>query len=191
MTEDYDTDQVILGPGHPKPDLMPSSIDLAGAETELIGPIDGRTRLRNRLAKQLDSQYDFVVIDAPPSLGLLTVNALAAADEVIIPVAPSVFGLQGISKLLDTIEKVQQYLNCPELHLCGVLCTFVENTIVSQDVERVVRDHFGEMAFKTGIPKNVKIEEAHSRASNIFAYAPTSKGAQAYAKFVEEVLQRG
>ena len=131
-----------------------------------------------------------MVIDAPPSLGLLTVNALAAADEVIIPVAPSVFGLQGISKLMDTIDKVKKYLNCPELHLCGVLCTFADNTNVAQDVEKAVRDHFGEQAFKAVIPKNVKLEEAHSRATNIFAYAPSSKGAQAYAKFVEEVLQR-
>ncbi len=187
MSEDYRLAQVVITNGQKNLTLLPSHIDLAGAESELIGAIDGRTRLRFRLDQYLEG-YDFVVIDAPPSLGLLTVNALAAACEVIIPVAPSVFGLQGISKLMDTIERVRKHLHCPDLHVSGVLCTFYDQTNVAADVAKAIEQHFGNKLFKSIIPRNVKLEEAHSRAQSIFTYAPQSKGAVAYAMFVEEVI---
>lgn len=188
MLEDVSLQEVIIPTEQKKLELIPSSIDLAGAETELIGPLDGRERLRVKLGQQLGIEYEFVVIDAPPSLGVLTINALAAATEVVIPVAPSVFGLQGISKLLKTIEQVKTHLRHPDLRVGGVLCTFQDYTNVAQDVENITREHFGSSLFKTAIPKNIKLEEAHSRAQSIFKYAPRSQGALAYAKLVEEVI---
>ena len=187
MTDDYAANEIIVSNGQPRVDVLPSSIDLAGAEAELIGPIDGRTRLRSKLTKQSPGDYDYIIIDAPPSLGLLTINSLAAATEVIIPVAPSVFGLQGISKLVDSIERVREHLHCPDLHIYGVLRTLYDYTNVSRDLTKVVEKYFADTLFDTIIPKNVKLEEAHSRQQSIFTYAPQSTGAEAYAKFVEEV----
>lgn len=170
-------------------DIVPSSIDLAGAEVELISKVGGQTRLRTQLTESADQlDYDYILIDAPPSLGFLTINALAAAEEVFIPVSTSVFALNGISMLEDTIRQVRRELNCPQLRVSGVLCTMFDNTNVAKDVVAETRKHFGDKVFETVIPKNVKLEEAHSRIENIFSYASDSKGAEAYKTFVEEVI---
>lgn len=188
--ETYTLEQVVHQTAHDDLHIIPSTIDLAAIEPELIGAIDARVRLQSRLNEQLRDQYEYVIFDVPPSLGLLTINALAAADEVIIPVAPSMFGLQGIVKLEETIGLVRKHLNA-RLGVCGVLCTFYDHTNVAQDVAGMVREHFGETMFEAVIPKNVKIEEANSRSMSIFAYDRNSKGSKAYARFVEEVMQRG
>jgi chromosome partitioning protein len=173
-------------------DIVVSHIDLAGAEVELAGQVGGQSLLRDKIRPiREEGKYDYVIIDASPSLGILTINSLAAADEVIIPVNSSVFALTGIKKLVNLIQKVATKLGKPDLKICGVLCTFQDNTNVSRDVLEQVRKYFGETTFNTTIPKNVSLEEAHSRFSSIFIYAPTSKGAEAYMSFVEEVISRG
>lgn len=172
-------------------ELLPASIDLAGAERELVNAIGGgQTRLRIALREHPPS-HDFILIDAPPSLGLLTINTLAAADEVLIPIAASFFALRGTQMLLDTINDVRRYLNAPGLKIMGILATLTDHTIASRDVEANLREQFGELVFETAIPRNVRLEEAHSRQQSIFDHAPDAPGARAYAKLVQEVLKRG
>lgn len=167
-------------------DLVPSDIDLAGAEVELT--VGGQQRLKVKMGRP---SYDYVIIDSPPSLGLLTVNCLAASDEVIIPVSCSVFALKGIARLMDTIEKVRLYLDRPSLRLTGVVCTLFDNTNVAKDVVSAIQQQFDDLAFDTIIPKNVKVEEAHSRTQSIFDYAPSSTGATAYQQLTQEIIDRG
>lgn len=176
-----------------KLDIVPSHIDLAGAEVELISRVGGQTRLRTKISEateELAKKYQYIIIDAPPSLGFLTINSLAAAEEVFIPVSTSVFALNGISMLEDTIHQVRRELNCPNLHIGGVLCTMFDNTNVAKDVVAETRKHFGDLVFQTVIPKNIKLEEAHSRIESIFTYASESKGAEAYRNLVQEVINR-
>lgn len=168
--------------------IAPSDIDLAGAEVELLQAVGGQQRLKNAL--QEVRGFDYVIIDAPPSLGLLTINTLVAADGVIIPVDCGFFSLRGIVRLEDSIAKVKKHLG-GTTHICGVVCTLFDNTNVSRDVVAAVRQRFGDMAFATKIPKNVKLEEAHSRAQHVFAYAPESAGAESYHALVKEILNRG
>jgi chromosome partitioning protein len=173
-------------------DVLPADIDLAGAEVDLLSAIGGRTRLRAALAK-LDTPYDYVIIDTPPSLGLLTINALAAADEVIIPVSVSLFAMKGLAQLRETIARVRESLDRPSLSICGILPTLYDHTKVAQEVVRTLYEHFPNQVFQTVIPKNVKVEEVYSRQSSgsqvsLYAYDPRSKGALAYARFVEEVI---
>jgi chromosome partitioning protein len=172
-------------------DIVPSHIDLAGAEVELISRVGGQVRLRTKLteaADELDERYDYIIIDAPPSLGFLTINSLAAADEIFIPVSTSVFALNGIAMLEDTIRQVRRELNCPDLHISGVLCAMYDHTNVAKDVVSETRSHFEDLVFQTVIPRNVKLEEAHSREESIFSYAGSSKGAEAYRQLVQEVI---
>jgi chromosome partitioning protein len=172
-------------------DIVPSHIDLSGAEVELITQVGGQLMLRRRLQSLRAAQkYDYVVIDPPPSLGILTINGLAAADQVIIPVNASLFALTGIRKLLQTIQKVQTMLGRQDLKIAGVICTFQDHTLIAKDTLTQVREHFGSQVFNTLIPRNVSLEEAHSRAMSVFSYAPQSAGAQAYAALVQEVLDR-
>ena len=182
--------EVKLAVEHMGLDLIPSNIDLAAAEVDLIATMGRHKLLSTRLTAD-PLNYDFVIIDAPPSLGLLTINALVAATEIIIPVSTSIFALRGISRLQSTIDMVKQRLNRADLSIAGILCTMYDHTNVAIDVHKLIRHHFGELTFKTVIPKNVKLEEAHSRAESVFGYAPHSKGAEAYARLVQEVLDRG
>ena len=168
--------------------VAPSDIDLAGAEVELLQAVGGQQRLRNSLA-QLHDELDYIIIDAPPSLGLLTINTLAASTGVIIPVDCRFFGLRGIIRLEESIANVQKHLGV-DVQIYGVVCTIFENTNVAGDAVNAIRQRFGDKAFTTVIPKNVKLEEAHSRAQHVFAYAPDSKGAEAYQMLVEEILNR-
>lgn len=167
--------------------VAPSDIDLAGAEVELLQAVGGQQRLRNALGEGRGG--DYVIIDAPPSLGLLTINTLTAAHGVIIPVDCGFFSLRGIIRLEDSIEKVKKHL-AGDTHIYGVVCTLFDNTNVARDAVQAVRQRFGAVAFETTIPKNVKVEEAHSRAEHIFSYAPNSTGADAYRTLVEEILNR-
>ena len=168
--------------------VAPSDIDLAGAEVELPQAVGGQQRLCTALRD--NTAYDYVIIDSPPSLGILTINALAAAQGIIIPVDCGFFSLRGIIRLEQTIEKVKIHLG-NNLSIFGVLCTMYDHTNVARDAVSAIRKRFGDVAFRTTIPKNVKLEEAHSRARHIFDYAADSTGAHAYKELVQEVLDRG
>jgi chromosome partitioning protein len=157
---------------------------------DLLSAIGGQTRLRAALAK-LNQPYDYVIIDTPPSLGLLTINALAAADQVIIPVSVSLFAMKGLAQLQETIGRVRDSLDRPELSIRGILPTLYDHTKVAQEVVRTLYQHFPKQVFQSVIPKNVKVEEAYSRQGSLFDYAPRSKGALAYGRFVEEVIAYG
>lgn len=184
--------QTIRHTNRPNLDIVPSNIDLAGAEIELISKVGGQTRLRTKLNEALEGlPYDFIVIDAPPSLGFLTINALAASEEVLIPVPASIFALNGMQRLEETIMLVRRELACPNLRINGVICTMYENTNMAKDVRAEVIKHFGPLVFATTIPKTVKFEEAHSRVLSIFEYAPEHASAEAYRQMVQEVLHRG
>jgi chromosome partitioning protein len=169
--------------------ILPSDIELSGAEVELISAIGGQTRLANKLYKS-KIPYDYIIFDTPPNLGMLTINALAAVNEVIIPVSPSSKALKGITLLESTIERVRENLNRPELHISGVVCTRYGRHNVSRDVVEIVRERFGEKTFQTVLRESVKVEEADSRSQSIFTHAPSSSVAQDFAEFVKEVISR-
>ena len=171
-------------------DLAPSAPALAGAEVELVALPDRERRLRRALVPVLD-RYEFLLIDCPPSLGLLTVNALTAAQGVLIPVQCEYLALEGLSQLLQTIGLVRDGLN-PGLHLAGVLLTMHDaRTNLSQQVIDEVRGFFGDKVYQTVIPRNVRLSEAPSYGQPILDYAPASQGALAYAALADEVLARG
>lgn len=181
---------VIRGTRYSNLDLVPSHIRLSSADLELAQAIDNRSeRLKRAMAKVKD-KYDYIIIDNPPSLGLVTINSFAASDKILIPVSTGFFALTGIVQLQETINMVKQRELNPNLDILGVLITFVEGTNVTRDVERQLRVFFGDLVFKTMIPKNVKLEEAHSNHTHIFEHAPNSAGARAYKELVKEVLSR-
>jgi len=170
--------------------LSPSHIRLSGSDLELAQALDNRGERMKRALEPISSQYDHILIDTPPSLGLLTINSLTAADQLLIPVSTGYFAMTGLVQLQETIEMVKQTSLNPDIEIIGLLCTFSETTNVSQDVEQELREHFGNLVFKITIPKNVRLEEAHSRHSHIFDYSPNCKGALAYKALVKEVLSR-
>lgn len=171
-------------------DVVPARINLAKLEAKLVGDFDAIFRLRDRL-EQVRGKYDVVFFDTPPTLGLITVNALVAATHVLIPIQSSYFALEGTDDLLETIEKVRSRPN-PELEILGVLVTlFDRRTALSKDVEAHIRNVFGQKAFKTIITRSVRLEESPAHKETIFSYAPNSSGATEYAKLCREVLKRG
>jgi chromosome partitioning protein len=167
-------------------DLVPSHINLSAADITLAG-VPGREWLLSRRLKTV-SGYDYVLIDTPPSLGVLTVNSLTTAPEVIIPVSTGTFALMGIGLLEDTIAQLKENLDLPQLRITGAVATLYDRTIVARDTVRALTEHFGDRLFKTVIPKNKDIEEAHSRSMSIFDYAPESQGGQAYWALTKEVI---
>jgi chromosome partitioning protein len=170
--------------------LVPSGPDLAGATVELPRIAGSETRLRDVLAN-VRSQYDFVVLDCPPSLGPLTVNALVAADRVIVPVQAEYFALEGLAGLLDTLSLVQRELN-PRLTIAGMVVTMYDGrTRLAQDVEREIREHFPELVFDTVIPRNVRVGEAPSFGKPVIHHDPHCAGADAYFELAKEVAARG
>lgn len=173
-----------------KLDIVPSKISLAKLEAKLVGDFDAIFRLRDRIEK-IRKDYDLILFDTPPTLGIITVNALVAATHVLIPIQSSYFALEGTDDLLETIEKVRARPN-PELDLLGVLVTlFDRRTALSKDVEVHIRKVFGAKAFKTIITRSVRLEESPAHKETIFSYAPNSSGANEYLKLSEEVLKRG
>lgn len=172
-----------------KLDIIPSKINLAKLEAKLVGDFDAIFRLRDRI-EQVRSNYDLIFIDTPPTLGLITVNALVAASYVLIPIQSSYFALEGTDDLLETIEKVRSRPN-PELELLGVVVTlFDKRTALSKDVEAQIRNVFGEKAFETIITRSVRLEESPAHKETIFAYSPKSSGANEYKNLSREVLKR-
>ena len=169
-------------------DLVPSSPVLAGAEVELVSMKGRETRLRKAL-EPLRERYEFILIDSPPSLGLLTVNALSAADGVIIPVQCEYLALEGLTQLLRTIELVRANLN-PRLTIRGLLLTMYDTrTNLSRQVTEEVRSHFDNLVFRTIVPRSVRLSEAPSYGETILSYAPTSQGALAYQALTTELLK--
>ena len=170
--------------------LAPSHIRLSGFDLELSQAFDNRSERLKRALSPISNQYDYIIIDTPPSLGLLTINALAASEKLVIPVSTGFFALTGLVQLQEAFQMVKQTKLNERLDILGVLCTFTERTNVSKDVEGQLREYFGELIFQTTIPKNISLEEAHSHHTHIFKYAPHSKGSLAYQALVQEVLKR-
>jgi chromosome partitioning protein len=170
--------------------LVPSSINLAGAELELAGVDRREYVLQGRIA-ELDGSYDYIIIDSPPSLGLLTLNALTAAHEVIVPIQSEYYALEGLTHLLRTISLVKQRLN-PDLALLGILVTmFDKRTILSAQVKDELVRHFGDTVFTAVIPRSVRMSEAPSYGKTILEYDTLSAGAEAYRHLAKEVEHRG
>jgi chromosome partitioning protein len=173
----------------PPMELIPAAIDLAGADLEMM-PLEHREYLLKNALAPIRGDYDFIIIDCPPSLGLLNTNALTAADSVLIPVQCEYYALEGLTQLLSTIRLVQRMFN-PALHIEGVLLTmFDSRTNLSTDVQQEVRKYFKEKVYKVAIPRNVKLSEAPSYGKCIFEYDINCGGARAYAALAKEVIER-
>ena len=171
-------------------DLVPATINLAGAEVELVSEMARENRLKDAVGS-LRGKYDYVFIDCPPSLGLLTVNALVAADKLLIPIQCEFYALEGVTKLLDSMKRVKTRLN-PSLDIFGVLLTMYDGrTTLSKQVVEEVRNYFGKIVFDTLIPRTVKLSEAPSFGQPITQYDPSGKGAQSYVDLAKEVINRG
>lgn len=181
---------VIQGTCEPKVFVAPATIQLAGAEIELVNTMARESVLKEAL-ETVKEEFDFVIIDCPPSLGLLTINALIAADSLIIPIQCEYYALEGVTKLLESMNMVKKRMN-PDLEIFGVVMTmFDSRTTLSKQVVDEVQAFFGKKMFKTIIPRNVKIAEAPSHGMPVSMYARISKGASAYAKLAKEVINRG
>lgn len=173
----------------PELDLLPASSELAGAAMELNTTADSMLLL-SRALTAVRPNYDFIVVDAPPSLGALTLNALSASDHLIVPLQTEYYALEGIASMMDTVERAQGSLNS-NITILGILLTmFDRRTNLSRQVEKDVRRHFGTQVFETVIPRSVRLAEAPSYGQTIFEFAPVSPGAEAYQALSREVLER-
>jgi chromosome partitioning protein len=168
--------------------LVPSSINLSAADL-LMASAAGRERKLARALAPVKDEFDYVLIDTPPNLGVLTVNAFIACTDVVIPIGLTTYALIGISILESTMQELRENLDV-ELPVFGVVANLDDHTRLSADVLAAVREHFGDLVFNTVIPRNIKVEEAHNQIACLYDYAPNSTGAQAYTKLVKEVLQR-
>jgi chromosome partitioning protein len=170
--------------------LAPASHGLAGAQVELVDVADRELRLREALAP-VRATYELVLLDCPPSLGLLTLNALAAADALLVPVQCEYLALEGLGQLLENVERVREHLN-PRLEVLGLLLTMADaRTNLSGQVQDEVRRHFPALTFASVIPRAVRLSEAPSYGQSVLRYDPTSRGAAAYAALADELVQRG
>ena len=179
----------IIPTGRKNLDICPSNIDLAGAEIEMVNLFSRETVLKRAL-QQMGDLYDFVIMDCPPSLGLLTINALTAASGVMVPIQSEYYALEGLSQLMNTINIVNKHLN-PRLEIFGVVVTmFDSRTQLSHQVASEVKKYFGDQLFKTIIPRNVRLSEAPSHGLAINEYDARSKGADSYEYLAKEVMRR-
>lgn len=170
-------------------DVVPSNRDLAGAEVELVNEMARETRLKQAILK-LGSAYDYVLLDCPPSLNLVTVNALTAAHSVMIPMQCEYYALEGLSDLVNTVKKVRAHLN-PVLEIEGLLRTMFDNrNMLGQQVSAQLVSHFGKKVYDTIIPRNVRLAEAPSYGMPVLLYDKASKGAQAYLELAQEIIQK-
>lgn len=171
-------------------DLVPATINLAGAEVELVSEMARENRLKDAVGT-MRGRYDYIFIDCPPSLGLLTVNALVGADKLIIPIQTEFYALEGVTKLLESMKRVKSRLN-PSLDIFGILLTMYDGrTTLSRQVAAEVRNYFTDQVFETIIPRTVKLSEAPSYGMPIIQYDPSGKGAAAYKELAKEVVNRG
>ena len=169
--------------------MLPSSIDLAGAEVELVY-IKDREHVLKRVLEKARGSYDFITIDCPPSLGLLTINALAASDTVIIPIQSEYYALEGLSQLMNTIRLVVKHLN-PALKIEGVVLTMSDNrAIISRQISEEIKKFFGKRVYETAIPRNIRLAEAPSHGVPIMLHDTKCTGAKAYLAFTDEFLAK-
>ena len=189
LTEEVAIEDIIQ-PLEKTPNLFvaPSSIALAKLESRLVGELDNQFRLKDRLAGGPD--YDFVILDTPPTLGIITINALVAATHVLVPVQSSYFALEGTDDLLETVDKIKMRSN-PGLQILGAVITLHDKrTLLAKDIQEEIRKVFGDKLFDTVITRSVRLEESPAYRESIFAFAPKSSGAFEYYKLSEEVLGR-
>ena len=189
LLSDIPIENVIIPDICPDVDIVPATINLAGAEVELVSEMSRENRLKDSLGP-IRGKYDYVLIDCPPSLGLLTINALVAADKLLIPIQCEFYALEGVTKLLESMKRVKSRLN-PTLDIYGVLLTMYNNTTLSKQVADEVKNYFGKLVFNSFIPRNVKLSEAPSFGQPITEYDPRGKGAIAYMELAKEVINRG
>jgi chromosome partitioning protein len=189
ILDDVEPRNIILNTSTPNLDLLPAHIDLVGAEVEMIN-LPNREKMMRKVTAKIRDEYDFIIIDCSPSLGLITINALTAADSVIIPVQCEYFALEGLGKLLNTIKIVQSRLN-PDLDIEGILLTMYDNRLnLSRQVADEVKTHFQQMVFNTLINRNTKLGEAPSFGHTIMIHDINSTGAINYLNFAREILQK-
>lgn len=190
LVDDVEASTVILETKVENLYIIPATIQLAGAEIELVPTISREVRLKRAL-EEVQSQYDYIVIDCPPSLGLLTLNALTAADAVLIPVQCEYYALEGLSQLLNTVRLVQKHLN-HDLKIEGVLLTMLDaRTNLGLQVIEEVKKYFQDKVYQTIIPRNVRLSEAPSHGEPIIIYDPKSRGAEVYLELAKEVVSNG
>ncbi|MCM3398078.1 AAA family ATPase [Oceanobacillus profundus] len=190
LVEDLPAEEVIVSTNIDNLDIIPATIQLAGAEIELVPIISREIRLKRAL-ESLKENYDYIIIDCPPSLGLLTINALTASDSVMIPVQCEYYALEGLSQLLNTIRLVQKHLN-KQLMIEGVLLTMLDaRTNLGIQVIEEVKKYFQDKVYKTIIPRNVRLGEAPSHGMPIISYDPKSRGAEVYLELAREVMANG
>ncbi|HHW54968.1 MAG: AAA family ATPase [bacterium] len=190
LINDLDLTQAILPTEIPGLQLVPAAIKLAGAEIELVPAISRELKLKQALEKVRDN-YDYILIDSPPSLGLLTINALTAADSVLVPIQCEYYALEGLSQLMNTIRLVQKHLN-PDLYIEGVLLTmFDARTNLSIQVVDEVKKFFRDKVYCTIIPRNVRLSEAPSHGKPVILYDPKCRGAEVYYDLAKEVMESG
>ena len=187
IDKNYDPRKAIIKTNIENLDLIPASVDLAGAEVELVG-MEGRENALKVGLEKIKDDYDYLFIDCPPSLGLLTINSLAAVDSVLVPIQCEFYALEGVSQLVSTIELVKRSLN-PKLEIQGVILSMFDGrTNLSLQVVQEVKKYFGNKVYATVIPRNVRLAEAPSYGMPITEYDPKSKGAEAYGDFADEFL---
>jgi chromosome partitioning protein len=180
---------VVRPSGLPKLDVAPARISLAKIESKLLGEIDGHFRLREKISA-IRRTYDAILVDTPPTLGMITVNALVASTHILIPIQSSYFALEGTDDLLETVDKIKARPN-PNLRILGVVVTLHDKrTVIGKDVYKQISTVFGDKVFKTTISKNVRLEESPAHRESIFTFAPRSTGAAEYYSLSEEVLSR-
>ncbi len=190
LLNDVPIEDAIIPDIYPDLDIVPATINLAGAEVELVSEMARENRLKDAVGT-VRGKYDYIFIDCPPSLGLLTVNALVAADKLLIPIQCEFYALEGVTKLLESMKRVQSRLN-PTLDIFGVLLTMYDNrTTLSKQVVDEVQGYFGKLVFNTLIPRTVKLSEAPSFGMPITEYDPHGKGAICYQELAKEVIARG
>ena len=189
LVNDEDAANIIVESTADNVDIIPTNINLAGAEVELVSAMSREQILKNAIKDVVDD-YDYVFIDCPPSLGLLTINALTACEDVIVPIQGEYYALEGLTQLIDTINIVKKKLN-PDISIGGVVLTmFNLRTQLSRQVKEDVEEYFGKKVFKTIVPRNVRLAEAPSYGLAIIDYDKSSKGAKAYEALASEVIKR-
>lgn len=190
LINDVAAGEVIVATYRKGLDLLPSSMDLAGAEHELDELGDRALRL-HKILQPVKDEYDYIIIDCPPSLGMITINALSAADQLYVPIQSEYYALEGVQQLMQTVALVKQSFNA-QLFIGGVIITMYDGRMrLSRDVVETVKESFGDIVFKTMIPRNVRLAEAPSYGRAIIDYETFSKGAKAYNDLAKEVIKRG